>query len=104
MLTPITGLLPDGGKIAMQMSVRFRDPQMMLGVEPWGPAYVGLKDYQWNSADPIRPYLEAGSTQLGLFTVTLLPEPHPYVRGTWGIRPGGHLLVLKAPNGKYVRN
>jgi hypothetical protein len=102
--TPISGPLPDGATIALQAATRFKEPSRMVGVEAFGPAYVGLTDYRWNSVQPFAPYLDAKDAALtanNIFTVTVLPQPSIEVRASWSLYQC-QIVVLKAANGKYV--
>ncbi len=106
MITPIPGPLPDGATIALQASVRCREYTGSLGFETFGPAYVGLTDWSAHPDRPRLPFLDAKNTTPAadsIFTVTLLPQPHPAVRSSWGLSQC-QIITLKASNGNYVAN
>jgi hypothetical protein len=85
--------LLDGSRIAMRVSKRFKDPQGMLGVEDFGPAWV-----------KVGALLEVSSSTLSensIFTVNVIPRAsNEYLSGNY---PSNYQkLLIRGSNGGYM--
>jgi hypothetical protein len=102
-LTPLSGPFPDGATLVFRASTRLKLNEA-LGFESFGPAFVGVSAFRYNSTESYEPTLipvDSQATGSDVFTVTALPQPGGYFQASVGLN-NIQVVILKAPNGKYV--